>query len=270
MHARNYLYILVVLFLSFICVESANSAETDMQFRFGGKNHTITCRSVKKGIADKEFKIQVFKGINILYRSIDRGAEARFLIAQNFFGPGNDGVVAIIESGGSGGNIDWYILGEVAGSFGKVFGKTGIFQGEIKITGTVFEEWISGRKTAYAYSKGGIHKIDAKEPDPDMTTVELGFRVEGSGKVFLDAKGFKTVETARGTEARVNMGVNQTLRLLHLGGGPDVRFLLQNDGFLKKVSPSGWQAVRPGTTYINIIPGGYDEKKLVLVVKIHK
>ena len=103
-----------------------------------------------------------------------------------------------------------------------------------------------------------------------MTTVELGFRVDQANKVFLEAKGFRTQETVWGTEAQVNMGVNQTLRLLHLGCGPDVRFLLQNDGFLKKVSPSGWLAVRPGTTYVDIIPGGYNDKKLVLVVKIHK
>jgi hypothetical protein len=258
------------------CSATHSAADNNHSLSSGGKLFSVSLEEADvSGARFSDAFLVLYENGKVLDKLKVSGEGFVLEVARDFFGKRDDGIVIVIESGGSGGFIDWSLLRIANGRIKKVFSWTGIFQGQIKISGATVEEWQSMRCTRYFWSSGKIVKLaGAAKTAQDAGARLVSYSIGAGNKISIQGLDSPPVKARNeeGFVAGLKMKAGKKLKLIRTGGGKPDR-ILYDPGVPPVIEtgkePNAWVAANPGESWIVIIPGGYDwEDSLKIMIRV--
>lgn len=156
---------------------------------------------------------------------------------------------------GSGGFLTYKVIGYVDNNFKTLLERKDIFQGNYTITpNNEIIESMGHQDTLIKWHKNmfSIKKLDQEIVSPiGKNDIRLKYTIDDNHHINIPT-------------TNINLKVGQKLQLQRINTGVTERILYSNNKTLL-FKKDYVQAIKPGNTYITIIPGGYDSDNQVII-----
>ena len=156
---------------------------------------------------------------------------------------------------GSGGFLTYKVIGYVDNNFKTLLERKDIFQGNYTITpNNEIIESMGHQDTLIKWHKNmfSIKKLDQEIVSPiGKNDIRLKYTIDDNHHINI-------------TTTNIHLKVGQKLQLQRINTGVPERILYSNNKTLL-FKKDYVQAIKPGNTYITIIPGGYDSDNQVII-----